>query len=220
MAFEKLAVSVYRDSFSLSRNNHGIDLYVITEWTKPLQEQFPNLAPMAGVPADTIRGANFLLIWPTAHYWLETDGPDFNIVHGDMLYGVDGQQHERFSTFDDYVREMLQRSTGILWRLPPIQELVDPLIQAVLAEASRARLLRSSILPSAPFVTKLTNSSATARPARLSVLTIPPSLSTRLVRRPITMPRRHRQVRAPPFPCLRRDSTLGSACLGPYPDTA
>ena len=110
--------------------HHGVDLYAIDEWTKPLEEQFPHLAPMKGSPAEHIRGVNFQLVWADAQFWLNIAGPGFKIRSDSELFDADREIHALYGDFRTYMDAMMVRSTALLWGLPPIQGLVMPLVNA------------------------------------------------------------------------------------------
>jgi hypothetical protein len=65
---------------------HGVDLYVIKEWTAPVEEQFPDLAPMKGPPAEVFRGSQFHLTWLERSFYLHVDAPYFDIAGGAPLF--------------------------------------------------------------------------------------------------------------------------------------
>jgi Restriction endonuclease len=52
--------SGYSDTAIKKAKYHGIDLYVIKEWTSPVEEQFPDLSPMKGPPSECFGGGQFL----------------------------------------------------------------------------------------------------------------------------------------------------------------
>jgi hypothetical protein len=110
--------------------HHGVDLYVIKQWTKPLEEQFPDLAPMSGLAAEAIRTGNFNLVWPVQNYWLGVNAPPFHIPRDGTLFGANGKTHPRYKNFGAYAEAIVVRSTGILWSLKPILERVNPLVEA------------------------------------------------------------------------------------------
>jgi hypothetical protein len=113
--------------------HHGVDLYVIKPWTEPLETQFPDLAPMAGVPSSVINTLSFNLIWPGEHqrYWLGVPGaPDFEIARDQTLFDTDGKKHPVYGDFGTYADAMVVRSVGILLHLKPIRDRVMPSIEA------------------------------------------------------------------------------------------
>lgn len=109
---------------------HGIDLFTIQEWTKPLEEQFPHLAPMKGPPEDTIRGVYGVLVWINEAIWLGTSAPKFEIPWAETIFDADGNEHALYADFRRLTDAMIVRSTRILWALEPNRVRVDPLLEA------------------------------------------------------------------------------------------
>ncbi|VBA60548.1 hypothetical protein LAUMK191_05576 [Mycobacterium attenuatum] len=108
---------------------HGIDLYEMTEWTKPIEEQFPNLA-LAGVPGEVFRSWSAFLIWSNAQFWLGTDSPSFQIEPDTTLFDSDGNEHALYGDFKTLSRAMMERSTSRLYWQQPAQGLVGEMIEA------------------------------------------------------------------------------------------
>ena len=115
-----VSTSGFTDSAIKKAEAHGVDLYEIKEWTKPLEEQFPHLAPMAGAPAGTIRS-------------------EFTITNEDPLFDSGGQKHALYRDFKSFSEAMVLRSTGLLWRLEPARGLVAPLIEEIRSGATETR---------------------------------------------------------------------------------
>ncbi|WP_201407781.1 restriction endonuclease [Mycobacterium intracellulare] len=110
---------------------HGVDLFVIKEWTTPLEEHFPNLAPMTGAPEEVFRTAQFLLVWQNPYLWLTVDdAPEFNIGPGAPLFDADGKKHKVFANYGIFADAMVVRSTDILWNIGPVKERAKALMQA------------------------------------------------------------------------------------------
>lgn len=101
---------------------HGIDLYVIKEWTTPIEKQFPNLAPLKGPPAQVFRGSQFHLAWPERSIHLYVDAPYFDIASDAPLFDAEHNQHSLYPTFGAFSEAMLVVSTGILWPTKPMQD--------------------------------------------------------------------------------------------------
>ena len=125
-----MSSSGYSDAAISKANHHGIDLYQFKKWEKPLSEQFPDLAPMSGLPAEHIRGIALNLCWPVADYWLGTHSPPFEIAADDKLFGPDGKVHSEYKRFSDFTEAMLFRSTEQLSRVKPVVARADELDNA------------------------------------------------------------------------------------------
>jgi hypothetical protein len=126
-----VSTSGYSEPAIKKAQNHGVDLYVIKEWTTPLEERFPDLAPMTGAPTEVIKSAQFLLTWPKRYFWLTiADAPDFQIDVKDPLFDAQGKKHSVYPDYGTFAEEMLVRSTEILWPIKPVKDRVEPLMQA------------------------------------------------------------------------------------------
>jgi hypothetical protein len=99
---------------------HGVELYVLREWTRPLQEQFPALT-MKGTAAECFPMEKCLLCWPDHELALvarEAAG-NFSVQDQDEVFDSQGAPHSRFGNFGAYKQELLLRSTEILLALEP-----------------------------------------------------------------------------------------------------
>lgn len=99
---------------------HGVDLFELNEWTRPLQEQFPTLT-MHGTAEECFPMSTFLLCWVEPQLKIvarEAKGA-FSVSHDDVLMNAAGKPHKRYRTFADYHNELLLRSTEILLSLEP-----------------------------------------------------------------------------------------------------
>jgi hypothetical protein len=100
--------------------HHGVEVFVLRPWTRPLQEQFPSLT-MQGTPEECFPLTKTLLCWVQPQYALvalEAKGK-FTVQPEDRLLDASGQPHSKYSTFADYQHELLLRSTKILFPLEP-----------------------------------------------------------------------------------------------------
>lgn len=108
---------------------HGIDLYEIKEWTKPIEEQFPNLV-LSGVPDETFRSWSAFLVWAEPHFWLGTDSPPFQMTNDTVFYDSDGNRHALYGDIKAFGEAMMARSTSRLWWQQPARGIVDQMILA------------------------------------------------------------------------------------------
>ena len=100
--------------------HHGIVLYELRPWTRPLQEQFPTLT-MQGTAQECFPMSQLLLCWIDVQLAMiaqEAKGP-FSVQLGDELFDGSGKKHSRHGTFAGYREELLLRSTEILFTLAP-----------------------------------------------------------------------------------------------------
>lgn len=99
---------------------HGVALYELRPWTRPLQEQFPALT-MQGTAEECFPMSQMLLCWLDPQYSLvarEAKGP-FSVRSDDRLLDASGNLHPKYKRFTDYQNELLLRSTEILFPLEP-----------------------------------------------------------------------------------------------------
>jgi hypothetical protein len=98
----------------------GVELYVLREWTRPLEEQFPALT-MKGTAAECFPMEKTLLCWSSFRFHLvarEAKG-NFTVENDDELLDSGGQPHHRFKTFGALTNELLLRSTEVLFPIEP-----------------------------------------------------------------------------------------------------
>jgi hypothetical protein len=99
--------------------HHEVNLYVIRPWTRPLQDQFPALE-MHGTAEECFPMSKLLLCWVQPQYSIvarEAKG-GFTVQHDSILFDKDGKVH-RYKTFGEYQKELLLRSTEVLYPLEP-----------------------------------------------------------------------------------------------------
>lgn len=100
--------------------HHGVKLYDIRPWTRPLQEQFPALT-MTGTPTECFPMSSVLLCW--TDFSLQIVAPQakspFNVGANDAVFNKAGKVHSIYKTFRSFTDEMLFRSTGILYQIEP-----------------------------------------------------------------------------------------------------
>jgi hypothetical protein len=99
---------------------HGVNLYELRPWTRPLQEQFPALT-MQGTAQECFPMSQVLLCWVNQQFAIvarEAAGP-FSVQRDDKLFDASGRVHPKYKRFADYQNELLLRSTEILYPLEP-----------------------------------------------------------------------------------------------------
>ncbi len=115
-----VSTSGYTAGAQTKAARHGVELYALREWTRPLQEQFPALT-MQGTAVDCFPMEKCLLCWPNCQLALvarEAAG-NFTVQDGDVVFDSRGASHTRFASFGAYKHELLLRSTEILLALEP-----------------------------------------------------------------------------------------------------
>jgi hypothetical protein len=99
---------------------HGVTLYGLRQWTRPLQEQFPALT-MQGTAQECFLMSQTLLCWTNVQYAIvarEAESP-FSVQPDDKLFDASGNVHPKYTKFADYQNELLLRSTEIPFQLEP-----------------------------------------------------------------------------------------------------
>jgi hypothetical protein len=99
---------------------HGIELYVLKEWTRPLREQFPSFE-WDGTPAECFPVSAVWLHWVGWRCLLDardTKKP-FTVQNDDSVLDASGKPHVKYTTFAAYRDELALRSTQILFQLDP-----------------------------------------------------------------------------------------------------
>lgn len=100
--------------------HHGIDLFALRPWTRPLEEQFP-LLTMRGTADECFPMSQILLCWNEPRYALiaRTAKGAFNVKPDDQLFDAVGKVHPKYATFAKFQYELLLRSTEILFPIEP-----------------------------------------------------------------------------------------------------
>lgn len=100
--------------------HHGVQLFVLRPWTRPLQEQFP-LLTMKGTAEECIPMRMWLLWWLQPQLSLVSRAAKcgFVVQPTDRMLDSRGNLHSEYSTFAAYREDLLLRSTEILFPLEP-----------------------------------------------------------------------------------------------------
>lgn len=112
---------------------HGVELYKLSPWSKPINEVFPRLA-FRHTPEVAIRFGQRLLCWaPGWHLWLSTEGPSetLDLQSDTNLYQADGNAHPVFPELAAYEQALLLRSTEALYVMEPARTMrmsIEPMI--------------------------------------------------------------------------------------------
>lgn len=115
-----ISASGFTDAATKKAAHHKVELYSINPWTKPIQEQFPEVG-LAQVPQECLRFERNLLCWPQSklHLVAPSAGQPFSVQHSDSLFSKSGKPHKKFKTFGAFREELLLRSTEFLWNQEP-----------------------------------------------------------------------------------------------------
>lgn len=115
-----VSASGFTPAAKAKAESHGLDLFEILPWTRPLEEQFPALT-MKGTAEECFPLNKYLLCWPQHQFALvarEAKGP-FTVNSNDPLFNQKGKSHKQYQTFGDFQNELLLRSTEILFPIEP-----------------------------------------------------------------------------------------------------
>jgi hypothetical protein len=115
-----VSASGFTSSARSKAARHGVTLYGLRQWTRPLQEQFPALT-MQGTAQECFPMSRTLLCWTNVQYAIvarEAESP-FSVQPDDKLFDASGNVHPKYKKFADYQNELLLRSTEILFQLEP-----------------------------------------------------------------------------------------------------
>lgn len=107
---------------------HGVTLYVMKPWTRPLAEQFPEFVGV-GRPDEFLKGSSALLYWVHSRLHLVVpEGPNsFSCDDADPMFDNLGEIHQTFGTLGDFRNALLLRSTQVLYSIEPAQTVLNTL---------------------------------------------------------------------------------------------
>ena len=114
--------SGFTDGAKRKAESHGVDLYLLEKWTTSIELDFPRFG-LKGMPEEAVRFSRRLLVWLNEEVYLIAPSVqrDFAIKGTDPLLGSTGDVHDRYKTFDQYKKEILLRSTEVLYLRNPAQ---------------------------------------------------------------------------------------------------
>lgn len=115
-----VSTSGFTSSALTKAARHGVSLYSLRPWTRPLQEQFPALT-MQGTAQECFPMSQLLLFWVNSRCIItarEAKGP-FSVELADSLRDAFGNTHSKYRRWSDYQHELLLRSTELLFTLKP-----------------------------------------------------------------------------------------------------
>lgn len=115
-----VSASGFTDGARAKALNHGVELYALQPWLKPLKEQFPLLG-MEGTIEECFPASQILLCWtqPQLSLGVPSAKVAFQVQSDDGLFNAKGKIHPRYKKFEGYKEEILLRSTEILYLLEP-----------------------------------------------------------------------------------------------------
>lgn len=115
------STSDYTDGACSKASSHGVELYTLKPWDRPISQDFPDF-PGVGTPGEFL--AHFqssLLYWINSNmYFVASRGPASFLWTNEMpVVSSIGKAHSAYATMLDYKNDLLMRSTGILCTQDP-----------------------------------------------------------------------------------------------------
>lgn len=101
--------------------SHGVELYTLKPWVRPISEDFPDF-PGVGTPGEFLAHTqSSLLYWVNHHmHFVSSEGPSsFMITDDAPIFSPGSKAHSNYATVLDYKNDLFMRSTGILCTIDP-----------------------------------------------------------------------------------------------------
>ena len=115
------STSGYTDGARSKASRHGVELYTLKPWERPIGQDFPDF-PGVGTPGEFL--AHFqssLLYWIGSRmHFVAAGGPrKWDFTDETPVMSANGKAHSTYSTMPDYMNDLLLRSTDILCMKDP-----------------------------------------------------------------------------------------------------
>ena len=115
------STSGYTDGACSKASSHGVELYILKPWDRPISQDFPDF-PGVGTPGEFLAHTqSSLLYWVEHHmHFVASAGPpSFTVTDETPVVSPNGKAHSAYATMLDYKNELFMRSTGILCTKDP-----------------------------------------------------------------------------------------------------
>ncbi len=115
------STSGYTDGACSKASSHGVELYTLKPWDRPISEDFPDF-PGVGTPGEFLAHTQSnLLYWAESRtHFVASGGPvSFTVTDETPVVSPNGKAHSDYSNVLDYKNDLLMRSTGILCTIDP-----------------------------------------------------------------------------------------------------
>ena len=115
------STSGYTDGAQKKALSHGVVLYTLKPWDRPISQDFPDF-PGVGTPGEFMTHfQSSLLYWIGHHMYFVSSGgpPSFKFTDETPVVLLSGKAHPAYATMSDYQNDLLMRSTGILCMKDP-----------------------------------------------------------------------------------------------------
>jgi hypothetical protein len=100
---------------------HGIELYTLEHWDKPVNEYFPAME-MPSLPSEAFQfGGQILLTWFDQSFYVSASGGprEFTWNFADQVFGANGVAHKTYKNMQALIDTMCLRSTELLLHTSP-----------------------------------------------------------------------------------------------------
>ncbi len=115
------STSGYTNGACLKASNHGVELYTLKPWDRPISQDFPDF-PGVGTPGEFLTQTQSSLLYWVEHqtYFVASGGPaSFTFTDETPVVSPNGKAHSDYLTMRDYKNDVFMRSTGILCTKDP-----------------------------------------------------------------------------------------------------
>lgn len=115
------STSGYTNGARQKASSHGVELYTLKPWVRPISEDFPDF-PGVGTPGEFLAHTqSSLLYWVNQYmHFVSSEGPpSFMITDDAPIFSSGGKAHSNYATVLDYKNDLFMRSTGILCTKEP-----------------------------------------------------------------------------------------------------
>lgn len=131
-----VSASGFTDGAIAKANAHGVELYVLKPWIKPLADGFPALKDLGSPQQEFSRSHSILLHWKdwTLGFHGLGTSQSLQLAGSSPVFSADGRLHEQYANLDQFAHSLLQRSTDILATAEPAKTLAIPFRAQVAAE--------------------------------------------------------------------------------------
>ena len=115
------STSGYTDGACAKAAKHGVELYTLKPWDRPISEDFPDF-PGVATPGEFLTHVqSSLLYWADfdVHFVASDGPPTFTFTDETPVVSPNGKAHSAYPTMLDYKQGLSQRSTELLYMRDP-----------------------------------------------------------------------------------------------------
>lgn len=121
------STSGYTDGACSKAKKHGVDLYTMLPWDRPISQDFPDF-PGVGTPGELLSHfQSSLLYWAewSVHFIASAGPASFSFTDNTPVLTSEGKAHPKYSTMLECRNDILMRSTGILCMQSPASTILN-----------------------------------------------------------------------------------------------